>query len=258
MGTRKNKTIKNKTIKNKKTLNKCKINSIYWINLDRSTERRKLMNEVLKDEVFDDMKKHRVKAFDGLDSKFEKYLQKNVENVNLDKNTLKEYACLLSHIKAIQEFVKSGDDIAIIFEDDVSMEFKKYWKTTLEECICNAPKDWKILQLYYFLGARKKLETNIYTKWHDTMWSALSYVINKKGAKQILKHLIKNNKISLDLPSVTSHVADVYIYSKLKTYVYKYPFFTTVSKDTTIHEEHIHLNFHKKNKKRMSELLKNS
>jgi hypothetical protein len=101
------------------------------------------------------------------------------------------------------------------------------------------------------------LEKEIYTKWDDTMWSALSYVINKKGAKQFLKHLIKNNKISLDLHSVTPHPADVYIYSKLKTYVYKYPFFVTVSKDTTIHEDHIHLKFHKKNKKRMTKLLKN-
>ena len=40
------------------------------------------MKEVLKDQVFDDMTKHRVSAFDGLDPKFVNYLQKNVENVN--------------------------------------------------------------------------------------------------------------------------------------------------------------------------------
>ena len=244
-------------MKNKKPLNKCKINSIYWINLDRSTERRKSMNEVLKDPVFNDMKKHRVEAIDGLDPKFENYLQKNVENTNLDKMSLKSYACLLSHIKAIKEFLKSGDDIAIIFEDDLSMEFKKYWKTDLETCICNAPKDWEILQLYYFLYKNKHLNKNLYTKW-DGMLSALAYVINKKGAKRLLKNLIKNNKFSLDLYSVTPHVADVYMYSKLKTYVYKYPFFTTVSKDTTIHKESFHLKAHKMNKKKMDELLKNS
>ena len=257
MGTRKKKIIKNKTIKKKQTINnpKCKINSIYWVNLDRSTERRSSMNEVLKDEVFDDMKKHRVKAFDGLDPKFENYLQKNVENINLDKMSLKSYACLLSHIKAIQEFVKSGDDIAIIFEDDLSMEFKKYWKTDLETCICNAPKDWEILQLYYFLPEFTHLEKKLYTKWNN-MFSCLSYIINKKGAKRFLKNLIKNNKITLDLYSVTRHEADRYIYPKLKTYVYKYPFFTHVAKDSTLHTQAVPS--HKKNKTKMHKLLKNS
>ena len=164
MVTRKNKTSKNKTSKNKTSKNKCKINSIYWINLDRSVERRKQMIETLKDPVFNNIKKHRVKALDGTDASFLQYLKKNVENVNLEKDTLKKYACLLSHIKAIQEFANSGEKIGLIFEDDLSLQFKKYWKTDLETCICNAPKNWEIIQLYYFLAHRNKLFEQPYTE----------------------------------------------------------------------------------------------
>jgi GR25 family glycosyltransferase involved in LPS biosynthesis len=223
------------------------------------------MNEVLKDHVFDDMKKHRVEAFDGLDPKFENYLQKNVENTNLDKMSLKSYACLLSHIKAIKEFVKSGDDIAIIFEDDLSMEFKKYWKTTLEECICNAPKHWEIIQLYYNntkYNNNPKLLNKLYTEHTENSeyYGAVAYIINKKGARRFLKKLIKNNKFLLEKDTNNSylrHVSDIYLYLKMKTYVYKYPFFTYLSKDTTI-QRLKDVGYQKKIKKNMTKLLKNS
>ena len=38
---------------------------VYWINLERSTERREKMLTLLKDPVFDGMTKHRVNAIDG-------------------------------------------------------------------------------------------------------------------------------------------------------------------------------------------------
>jgi GR25 family glycosyltransferase involved in LPS biosynthesis len=223
------------------------------------------MKEVLKDQVFDDMTKHRVSAFDGLDPKFVNYLQKNVENVNFNRTTPKEYACLLSHIKAIQEFVKSGDEIAIIFEDDISMEFKKYWKTTLEECICKAPKDWEIIQLYYNntkYNNNPKLLNKLYTEHTENSeyYGAVAYVINKKGATRFLKKLIKNNKIILEKDTNNSyfrHVSDIYLYLQMKTYVYKYPFFTYVSKDTTIQSPK-DVGYQKKIKKNMTKLLKNS
>ena len=249
MITRKNKKIKNKTLKNK-----CKINSIYWINLDRSVERRKQMIETLKDSVFNNMKKHRVKAIDATNPKFSQYLKKNVENVNLEKDTLNKYACLLSHIKAIEEFANSGEKLALIFEDDLSMKYKKYWKIDLETCICNSPKDWEIIQLYYFLEHRNHLLKQQYSEnsKEDHLYSAVAYIINRKGATRFLNKHQKNNKILLD--KKIRHFADYYIYDKMKTYVYKYPFFTTISNDSNIDPND--LNDHKDFKKKMEQLLK--
>jgi GR25 family glycosyltransferase involved in LPS biosynthesis len=39
-----------------------------------------------------------------------------------------EYACLLSHLTTIKTFNESEYEIAMIMEDDVSMDFIKYWK----------------------------------------------------------------------------------------------------------------------------------
>ena len=259
MITRKNKTRKNKTRKNKTRKNKTHINtqidSVYWINLNRSKERKKIMHNVLKDPIFDKMKKHRVEAFDGKKPSFDNYLT-NFTNIKIknEKVSLIEYACFLSHIKAIQEFVKSGDDIALIFEDDISLKFKKYWKTDLETCILNAPKDWEILQLFYFMDKRKTLLKNTYT-FHGKkrIFSALAYIINKKGATRFLNNLIKNEKITLDAKVLP--ISDIYLYDKIKTYVYKYPFFSPISKESTIHQSHI--KGHIESAALMEELLKN-
>jgi hypothetical protein len=41
------------------------VDIIYWINLDRSTDRKKHMNQLLKDSVFDNIPNHRITAYDG-------------------------------------------------------------------------------------------------------------------------------------------------------------------------------------------------
>ena len=67
----------------------------------------------------------------------------------------------MSHIKAIQEFVKSGDEIALIFEDDVSLKFKKYWKTDLETCIKN---HGFVKKLHYdYITNNNKIATETYS-----------------------------------------------------------------------------------------------
>ena len=43
-----------------------------------------------------------------------------------------EYACTLSHIETIRKFSESPYEIALIFEDDVTMEYEKYWKKSIK------------------------------------------------------------------------------------------------------------------------------
>ena len=163
------------------------IDIIYWINLPKSKERRAYMKNILADEAFDGIVNERVDGTDGI-----KNVKKLHEKLHLDKMdfmsrnlqvTSKEYACTLSHLEAIRKFSLTDYTHAIILEDDISLEYKKYWNETLKEVMNDAPKDWEILK-------------NIY----------------KNG-----KYVLKDN-----LP----HFADAFLFKMLKTYIYKYPFFT--------------------------------
>ena len=94
--------------------------AVYWINLDRSTERRENMLKVLKDSLFEGIPKYRVNAIDGKQVTKE-YIESTFENID-EKQSVNYYCCFLSHIKAIRQFLKSSHSMALIFEDDISLE----------------------------------------------------------------------------------------------------------------------------------------
>jgi GR25 family glycosyltransferase involved in LPS biosynthesis len=213
--------------------------AVYWINLDRSTERRENMLKVLKDPVFDGMAKHRVKAYDGGDPTDEKKMRTIIEIP--DKANMKEYACLLSHIKALTQFSKSDSTIAIILEDDVSLDLKPYWQTSIQHCIRNAPSDWELLQISYL----PKCPNKLYTPTRK-LSGTLSYAVNKKGAIRFLKQFHLDN-----LPNV----ADYLLYNQMKSYTYQYSFFVATSKDSEIHPEHIK-KYHLPGKQKIEDFLR--
>ena len=53
----------------------------------------------------------------------------------------------------------------------------------------------------------------------------MAYLINNKAAKKLIKNIYHNKKYVLD-DCLKRHVSDYLIYKSLKTYVYKYPYFT--------------------------------
>ena len=198
--------------------------AVYWINLERSKERRNNMIEVLKDSAFDGMTKHRMEAYDGKDPKVEKKMRTMIDMT--DKATVKEYACLLSHLKTIHTFSKSNYEYALILEDDACLDYKPFWKKTFMECIKEAPSDWEILQLCFFGDVLPK---ELYSSKHH--YSTTAYIVRKTSAKKIMK-MYQSNFFNLDdtiLPT-----SDIYLYTVLKTYTYRYPFFTFENKDSTI------------------------
>lgn len=218
--------------------------AVYWINLDRSTERRENMLALLKDSAFDGIPKHRVKAYDGGDPTVEKKMRTMMPMP--EKYTVKEYACLLSHLKAILMFSKSSYDYALVFEDDATLDYKPYWRTNFMECIKGAPPGWEIIQLCFF---GESLPKQLYSPKHH--YSAAAYIICKEGAKHLMK-MYKNNFFHLDDTIIPT--ADEYLYKTLKTYVYRYPFFTYSNEDTTIFKKD-ELNHRGKQKRTLKKLL---
>jgi len=237
------------------------IDIIYWINLNRSVVRKRTMQSMLKDKVFDGIAQQRIVAYDG------KYNPKSVfDKLNIDnrKQTDIEYACLLSHLNTIRILNESSHEVALIFEDDVTLEFKKYWKKSVREIMNNAPADWEIIMLSYIYSNDKSV---LFYDWRDSdieydknsahkYYSSIAYLINKKGASKVMS-IFNNNKYNLN--SGTAHTADVFTYQLLDTYVYKYPMFIyKTENDSTIHSDHLPLHeISKKNVLKNYNLLTN-
>ena len=208
------------------------IDIIYWINLDRSIDRRKNMESNLKHFK---IKNKRINATDALLIENDKLYSQFINYGEFNRTKI-EYAVLHSHLKTIEEFANSPYQMALIFEDDLSLEYVPLWDKKLSEIINGAPKDWDIIMLNYVTS--KKLN-DLYTFNKDgKISSCLSYVINKNSAKKLINQIKKDNKYILYNDKI--HTADDYIYSLLKTYAYKYPYFTyPIDNDSTIHPQEL-------------------
>jgi GR25 family glycosyltransferase involved in LPS biosynthesis len=222
-----------KNIDKNKKINKylnC-IDIIYWINLDRSNERKNKMYKLLSDI---DIPNQRISAIDGTKiSDNDLY-----SNFIIDKKVISkiEYACLLSHLTAIETFSKSDKNIALILEDDVCLDYMQFWNLTICEIIDNAPKDWEIIMLNY---TSFNVVPQLYTEnFKGKYSSSAAYIINKNAALKLMSKMKYNNKFYLNNDCL--HTSDSYIYSILKTYVYKYSYFTYHdNNDSTIHSSHL-------------------
>ena len=224
---------------------------LYWLNLDRSPDRRQHMENVLKDPIFDTMQKTRIKAIDGKSDNLEKYMQ-----IETPRMTATEYGCTLSHLEAILQFAKSATSSsswALILEDDICLDFKPYWEKTLDEIIEEAPKDWEIIQLSYIVfGYEPKELYELHTPIKN-LCSTAAYIISSKAAKRMMVEIYKDGKFHL--PDNTKHQADLYLYSFLKTYTYKNcPFIYKTENDSLIHPTHVR--YHAENRKKIEEMLK--
>ncbi len=221
------------------------INIIYWINLDKDIKRKKRMEEMFKDNVFKNIKIERISAVDGKSSNINNIINKNFKYYN-KKYSKVEHACLLSHLNTIRLFNASNNDISLIMEDDMTLEYKLYWQETIKDIIKNAPKDWEIILLCYinYNGILNKKYTKN-GKNNKMVYSTGAYLINKKGANKI-NNLYINNKYELNNNYPVE--ADGYLFTELNTYTYKYPYFIYPNdNDSSIHPEHI--SAHNKSKK---------
>jgi hypothetical protein len=223
------------------------IDIILWINLDSSKDRARNMIDILSNF---NISNQRIEAIDG--SRKKDISRNYFECIDSDypQYSNKEYAILATHLKAIETYsnmsldlVKHG--IALICEDDLSLDFSKYWHKDIKSVVDSAPTDWEIIMLGYF-----SLNVNRPSSISDwaNEWSAIAYLVRYEN----LGDKIESLKSDIDSKTnrrwkCTKHdlmVSDNYIFSKFKTYVYKYPYFTFPNdNDSTFHEDH--LNYHR-------------
>ena len=220
------------------------IDIIYWINLDRSVDRKDSMNNLLK---YLPIKNIRISAIDGKNLS-DNDIYGNFENIT-NKSSKIEYACLLSHLNTIKQFALSSYNIALIFEDDINLEFVKYWNKSIIDIINTAPSNWEIIMLNYISN---NILTTDYTFNNGTIYGACSFIINKTAAIKLTREMSYDNSIKLNnkyiLDKFKIHTADDYIFNSLITYAYKYPYFTYPSdNNSTIHPQHLFFHTDRKN-----------
>jgi len=201
------------------------IDIIYWINLDRSPDRKTRMLEMFTDDSFKEIPIKRFSAVDGKNENIDEMM-----TIRKRKLTNPEYGCLLSHLEIINEFSKTDYPVAMLMEDDITLDFKKYWRKSIRQVIDNAPKDWEIILLCYHSDIHPIDE---YTLNENNYWSTGAYIINNAAAKKLTSMTYINGTYHLD--DNIKQAADDYLFIKLRTYVYKYPYFIYgYSENTTI------------------------
>lgn len=234
----------NNIIKENNILNKNLnfIDYICWINLERSNERRKYMDILLKDI---NIPNQRINAIDGNNLKINKSKLKTIRNLSNY-----EIACTLSHLKCINFLKNIKGEYFMICEDDISFDNLYVFNYDLEKIIKDCP-DFDILLIYktYF----KEIKNN-YEKWsdhevfkphYDHICGTVCYIVSKKGLNKLLEMFTFENEETLKLKEgINFDVADIFLYKKLNTYAYKYNFITTKDEESSIHEKH--LDFHRK------------
>lgn len=179
----------------------------YYINLDRSIERRQKLEKEFKKYNINNYT--RIKAFDKKDIKT--YRRGELEGttyVNDYYAENHEVAITMSHLKAIKTAYDNGDKEALIFEDDVSLQLYPTWKKSFSSIIKSLPGDAEILQMV----SNKKidiLDFALTKRPNDvsTHGCAGAYLINKKGMEKIIDNFFLEDgtiifKRSLDLPNI--------------------------------------------------------
>lgn len=172
------------------------INKVYILNLDKSIDRRKYYEDVIKkyfggkffNKSFDDIRfqkgtdatknliiqdmetKEKINGIEFLQNK--KELRNNIlyhifderepdfffkyrPIFDVDKRilTMGEFACSLSHMRAIRDIVKNEYSHSIIFEDDFVLFKPESFYADLDKILKKTPKDYDVIKFDVFNGS---------------------------------------------------------------------------------------------------------
>lgn len=228
---------------------------VYYINMDKDTDRRNFMERQI--EKMPNVHFTRITGFNGyaIENKRNDVIKHDhalIEFVNkYDEMSKSEIGCTMSHLIAIKKAYKNGDKIAMICEDDILFDTCTLIKP-ISEMIENAPKNWEILQLSSFtpkeIHEKSKNHPNteyIRNNGKQRHYNTACYLINRNGMETILKMTSSIHRdnffiINKNLNFPSSGTADTFIYEICVTYtILPVPFTVdNTDNDSTIHTDH--------------------
>lgn len=171
---------------------------VFLINLDRSHERLQAMHQIFMESK---VPYEKIRGFDAskedlsacqidLDA-----FRKNHGRLSPRKGEIGVYQ---SHLKAIQNFIESDKEFAVVLEDDVVLEAE--FTQSLEQLL-QWSDAWDLVPLFHFhsggaIAVRENqgVELKVFLA-HIS--SAAAYLLNRKAAKNLLKNL-KHQKACID------------------------------------------------------------
>ena len=236
------------------------MNTYYgYINLDRDTERRELIEKQFSDK---NIEVERIPARGpqgaemwtvmGKDPRFN--ISGNLTEIKNDPeipdSRLREIGLLCSQVDALKHFLRSGKKYGVICEDDVILP--ENGSINCERIFDAAPPGADTIMLFSFPRqhmAISNMETfneknRPFIKWTEDYFSTVAYLITREGAQKCLKRCG-----ALDADRILCFnclpVADNMIYTFTNTYVLSCPIvFPQVCFDSSIHTEHDEINRH--------------
>jgi GR25 family glycosyltransferase involved in LPS biosynthesis len=229
------------------------VTNIYYINIDKSIDR----NNRFLSRLYPTINPLRISAITPLTS------PKIKKSYFYNSCTNTEYACTLSHLKAIYTAYINNDDYAIIMEDDAIMLRNFDWN----KLINLAPNNWEILQLHTVCVPNTTSTYHPILKYNNTnkLWlksnkfiaSCACYIISKKGMEKLIFKYLKNidkftintyfnKKNTIDWRYIdTLCMADAFIYHNLNRYICTQILIDTENIDSNIRDmSHPHSTCH--------------
>jgi GR25 family glycosyltransferase involved in LPS biosynthesis len=215
----------------------------YWINIDRSQDRRAFMEEQFKKNSLDNV---RVSAITPHD--FDEVLEDKRPLTCKHPGCVRceyEYACISSHIKAMIEGLKDeSNDWFVVMEDDIVIPFDIDYNKMIGELLKEAPTA-QLVQLLILYGPTVKALYNLsitqnmpFIKWQYLLPSTGMYIISREGAEILVGKYFKNNKYDFTTCEYQV-VADVALYSSINSYATTFPFaYPNIDLVSEIHPEH--------------------
>ena len=204
--------------------------TIYWVNLDVSTERRNNMEKNMTN-----LNHTRISAINGLNNEF-KTKYKVLSNPDFSSG-LNAAAC--SHIKAIKMAHDKNLPYVIIMEDKCHFDYIEYFEFSIQDIINMVEKQdpkWDIIQLssvpLYNLADAKKNGFQI--RKRNGNYSGLNYLINYNGMKKILNLIPTDGETNFDFSAV-KHFPDpeCMIYSSINSYILNIPILYVFAEKST-------------------------
>ena len=117
-----------------------------------------------------------------------------------------ELGAILSHMVVIRQAYLDGAEAALILEDDTSPFLMPYWTESMADLIAQTnSSDWGIIQVGFTVGKTPKPYQNKDIKWGQEgrrvipsvggfEWGAFSYVISRKGMEYVLDRFFEGDR----------------------------------------------------------------
>jgi hypothetical protein len=208
---------------------------VVWINMERCTERRGNMEQLLDGLG---LRHRRVRGIDGADPADASRVRRSPSGGACDN------ACTASHVEAMRCFLEDTDEPGVVVaEDDLSFEYLPFWRRGWTEYLAAAPAGCEILQLCVMLANRRdvaRLDPGRPVLRPSHNWfSTCAYYVSREAARRIVDRCTAADGVVdlLDAAGGGSCHPDILLYSLACTYTL--PLLTYTCADSTFHADHL-------------------